>query len=327
MAQQSSKKVNKKGYPVRIHIYDLSQGMATMYSQQLIGKQVDGIWHTAIVVYEKEYFYGGGIQSDTPAGTPYGKPLRNIAMGETFIPQSLFHEFLNEVASRFSPSKYDLFKHNCNTFANEAMNFLNGQNIPEYITGLPEEFLNSQVGQMLKPMIDNMQAQAMASYGSGDWGGMGMAARPNLPPINPKYDKAIFAEDDDDENDKNKNDKDDDMTFGGQESASTKQKIISSPKNNMDDDVVMMNEQKEPEKASNSLVLLLDKYHSKHPHKSMDLKVLGHELIPKITDDNKNAQLYVSMITRNSQSINARQQEALSELIKYLNRKKAAKKK
>ena len=134
MAQSNSSKDKEeppKGYPVRIHVYDLSQGMASMYSQQLIGKQVDGIWHTAIIVYDVEYFYGGGIQSDRPGMTPYGKPLRNINMGETFIPQSVFHEFLNEVSPRFSPSKYDLFKHNCNTFANEAMNFLNGKNIPE----------------------------------------------------------------------------------------------------------------------------------------------------------------------------------------------------
>ena len=95
---------NNKGYPIKIYVYDLSQGMASMYSQQLIGKQVDGIWHTAIIVYEKEYFYGGGIQSDNPGQTPYGTPARKIDMGYTQIPQSVFHEFLNEVAPRFGPS-------------------------------------------------------------------------------------------------------------------------------------------------------------------------------------------------------------------------------
>eukprot|EP00483_Globobulimina_turgida_P002772 UN02777 len=178
-----------KGYPVRIFVYDLSQGMASSFSQQLIGKQVDGIWHTSIIVYEKEYFYGGGIQSDTPGQTPYGTPLRRIEMGHTYKTQSEFHAFLNKTSPRFSPEKYDLFKHNCNTFADEAMQFLNGKPIPEYITGLPEEFLNSQVGQMLKPMIDNMQQTAMASY--GDFGGMGIAAKPNLPAINPKYETKI----------------------------------------------------------------------------------------------------------------------------------------
>lgn len=122
---------NAKGYPVRIFVYDLSQGMASMYSQSLIGKQVDGIWHTSVIVYDKEYFYGGGVQSDNPGQTPYGNPLRKIDMGYTQIRQSVFHKFLNEIAPRFSPSKYDLFKHNCNTFANEVMNFLNGKDIPE----------------------------------------------------------------------------------------------------------------------------------------------------------------------------------------------------
>lgn len=31
------------------------------------GKRIDGIWHTSIVVYEREYFFGsGGVESCTP---------------------------------------------------------------------------------------------------------------------------------------------------------------------------------------------------------------------------------------------------------------------
>jgi hypothetical protein len=37
-----------------------------MLMQALVGKQVDGIWHTGVVVHypggPKEYYYGGGIQ-------------------------------------------------------------------------------------------------------------------------------------------------------------------------------------------------------------------------------------------------------------------------
>jgi hypothetical protein len=32
----------------------------------MIGQQVDGIWHTGIVVYGKEYYFGGGISYDSP---------------------------------------------------------------------------------------------------------------------------------------------------------------------------------------------------------------------------------------------------------------------
>jgi len=43
----------------------------------MIGKQIDGIWHTGIVVYNKEFYFGGGISYDLPACTPFGKPNIN----------------------------------------------------------------------------------------------------------------------------------------------------------------------------------------------------------------------------------------------------------
>lgn len=42
-----------QGFTVTLNLYDLSQGMAKNMSRMIIGKQVDGIWHTGIVVYGK----------------------------------------------------------------------------------------------------------------------------------------------------------------------------------------------------------------------------------------------------------------------------------
>ena len=53
--------------PVKLHVYDLSQGMARTMSMSLVGMQVDYIPHTGITVYGREYFFGGGIQSLPPA--------------------------------------------------------------------------------------------------------------------------------------------------------------------------------------------------------------------------------------------------------------------
>lgn len=52
---------------VQLYIYDLTQGMSAMMSQMLLGRHIEGIWHTAIVVFGKEFFYGSqGIQSCEP---------------------------------------------------------------------------------------------------------------------------------------------------------------------------------------------------------------------------------------------------------------------
>lgn len=73
---------------VELYIYDMSQGMAKIMSPLLLGKcskfprklqkltfflvcvtgrQIDGIWHTAVVVFGREYFFGTqGITSCSP---------------------------------------------------------------------------------------------------------------------------------------------------------------------------------------------------------------------------------------------------------------------
>ena len=138
---------------VTVNLYDLSQGLAKNMSRMIIGKQVDGIWHTGIVVYGQEYYYGGGICSGTPAGTPYGRPVQTIPIGTTEIPQEVFLEYLNEIAPRFAPEKYDLFKNNCNNFSDEIAQFLTGSGIPRHIIDLPNEVLKTPMGKQLMQMM------------------------------------------------------------------------------------------------------------------------------------------------------------------------------
>jgi hypothetical protein len=38
---------------VSLRVYDLSRGMARQLSPALLGKQIDGIWHTGVLVYGK----------------------------------------------------------------------------------------------------------------------------------------------------------------------------------------------------------------------------------------------------------------------------------
>ncbi|RCH83412.1 hypothetical protein CU098_006071, partial [Rhizopus stolonifer] len=56
--------------------------------------------------------------------------------------------------------KYHLLDFNCNTFSNDVCQFLCGQSIPNHITGLPAEFLNTPFGRSMLPMIENMFGQS-----------------------------------------------------------------------------------------------------------------------------------------------------------------------
>lgn len=72
---------------VQLHVYDLTGGMAKQMSKNFLGIEIEGVWHTGVVVFGKEYFYGGGICWDAPGKTPYGNPLRTIDLGDTEIPK------------------------------------------------------------------------------------------------------------------------------------------------------------------------------------------------------------------------------------------------
>ena len=39
---------------VTLYVYDLSQGMASTFGPMLIGRPIEGVWHTSVVVFGKQ---------------------------------------------------------------------------------------------------------------------------------------------------------------------------------------------------------------------------------------------------------------------------------
>ncbi|KAF8073406.1 PPPDE putative peptidase domain-containing protein [Lyophyllum atratum] len=142
--------------PVKLYVYDLSNGMARQLSQQLTGRQIDGIWHTSVVVYGKEVFYGQGIHRTQPGRSHHGSPLQVVDMGETSTDEETFNEYLTEMEDHYTADKYHLLDFNCNSFTNDLVGFLTGGSIPEYIKDLPTDFLATPFGAALRPTIDAM---------------------------------------------------------------------------------------------------------------------------------------------------------------------------
>jgi hypothetical protein len=150
--------MEQEGEKVELYVYDLSQGLARQLSVQLLGKGIDGIWHTAIGVYGKEYYFGSGIQNNPIGQSLHGSPVQVMQLGYTQIPQDIFEEYLQEIQPRYTQETYSLMCHNCNNFSEELSQFLLGTGIPEYILRLPEDVLSSPMGPMLRPMIENLDA-------------------------------------------------------------------------------------------------------------------------------------------------------------------------
>ena len=83
----------------------------------LIGKQVDAIWHTGIVVFNKEYYFGKGICYDSINNTPFGKPIKMMDLGETKLTEKQFYAGLDEKLKKFNKNTYDVITNNCNHFS------------------------------------------------------------------------------------------------------------------------------------------------------------------------------------------------------------------
>jgi hypothetical protein len=77
-----SKNTKKTAFPVELYIYDLSNGMARQFAPLFgINFEIEGIWHTSLVVHGSEWFFGSqGIQICSPGGTSMGPPLRQEPM-------------------------------------------------------------------------------------------------------------------------------------------------------------------------------------------------------------------------------------------------------
>ncbi|KAK4047933.1 hypothetical protein OIV83_005117 [Microbotryomycetes sp. JL201] len=142
--------------PIALWVYDLSHGMASAWGHMLTGTPVDGIWHTSLVLWDMEVFYGQGISIMRPGSTHHGQPVKKLDMGTTLIDKDTFMEYIHGLREQYTASAYHLLEFNCNTFTNDVLGFLNNRSIPQDILDLPKRIMATPFGQQMRPMIDQM---------------------------------------------------------------------------------------------------------------------------------------------------------------------------
>merc|ERR550525_1469753 len=69
---------------VQAYVYDITQGMVKGVSRMIVGKQIDIVPHTGIVVFGKEYYFGSGpLVCDTPGQSVPVPVAQTLVLGET----------------------------------------------------------------------------------------------------------------------------------------------------------------------------------------------------------------------------------------------------
>jgi hypothetical protein len=147
--------LGRRRQEVLLHVYDLSNGSMPSVSPWLLGERIDGIWHCGIVVFGKEYYFGGELVYDTPGKTCFGQPVKTISLGFTLWRKDELHAYIvTEMKPIFSRETYDVIRNNCNHFANKVCLWLTGQSIPKDVGQQAEELMRYPATRTLIPILN-----------------------------------------------------------------------------------------------------------------------------------------------------------------------------
>jgi len=187
-----SYQLGRRKRPVELIVYDISNGMSNNFSLFLMGKQFEAIYHTGVVCFGMEYWYGGNLfQNEPPMDKYFGAPLSEsnvglqdseypslrrkgikvLRLGYTLYTKNEALRFLNQqLSKKYRGDNYDVLKNNCNTFSDEFIHFLTGNHIPAAIRDLPEIAMQTRTAKILRPVL-NMY---LGGFGSNNEGGDGI---------------------------------------------------------------------------------------------------------------------------------------------------------
>jgi len=166
--------LGRRKSPVELLLYDISAGYAGWFGRLLLGSRFEAIYHSSVLVFGREYWYGGKVFKSIPASESknFGPPLTEsvirlspseyvpglevVKMGYTLATVKDWHYYVNKkLCNDFTVDSYDALSNNCNSFANAAVTFLTGGGkLPDEVTQQVTELMNTPVASMLRPAMN-----------------------------------------------------------------------------------------------------------------------------------------------------------------------------
>lgn len=165
--------MGRRKTPVELLLYDISDGMSKRVSWALLGRQFEAIYHSSVLVFGFEYWYGGCIFKTRPPCTQcFGPPLAksvaaplkpstyipdimSVHLGYTMATAKELKKFLGtDLAKKYRKDNYDILTNNCNGFSNDVVGFLTGSMIPEEVLTLPELVMATNTAKFMRPLLN-----------------------------------------------------------------------------------------------------------------------------------------------------------------------------
>jgi Ca2+-binding EF-hand superfamily protein len=178
--------MGRRRIPVEMLVYDVSDGMSTRLTPFMLGGSVEAIYHTSVLVYGSEWWYGGRLfRSIPPCSSCFGPPLRSsvmnlrpseyypnllvVPLGYTLATLEEFQAFLSQrLRGKYTRENYDVILRNCNSFTDEAVRFLTGTGVPEQVLRLQEFCKASHLIRLLRPVLNRWLGGFRTDVEEGD---------------------------------------------------------------------------------------------------------------------------------------------------------------
>ena len=145
---------------VWLYQYDLTNGVGPKICKFMTGIEIEGVWHTSLVVYGREYFFGGGVQCGYPECTPYGTPLKKSLFGKTTKTRKEFEDYLKTLDDVYNADTYHIYKNNCNHFTNAIALYLCNKKLPEDIVDQYKTLEGTPFGKWVISRLDAINEQS-----------------------------------------------------------------------------------------------------------------------------------------------------------------------
>lgn len=150
---------------VGLHVYDLSQGFIAAHKSAFLGDlapdemhSVDGLHHSALVVFGVEHYFEGGIAAAAPGCTRFGPQFVYHQLGRTQKSRMEFQTWLTGAEREaFQLAHYHPLNHNCHSFTRIAATFLLGdvvgERFPIQLTRNLQLACGGACGRLIAPLV------------------------------------------------------------------------------------------------------------------------------------------------------------------------------